>query len=102
MHPKLEWVNGLCASLGLALHTSISQSIQDTVDPLMKLVVLELGEDLGKGDYNPVQRMVHVFAKSNDCMVQRIRREPKKLIIEVSTKTRLGRAMNANPLIPKK
>jgi hypothetical protein len=98
VHPKLTWVGGLQSSLGLALGTSISHTIEDTVDPLMKLVTLQLGEDLGKGDYNPVQKMVHAFAKSNDCVVYRIRREPKKLVLEVLTKTRLGQVMNKNPL----
>ena len=99
MHPKLTWVGSLTGSLGLALGTSVSHSIRDTVDPLMKLVVLELGEDLGKGDYNPVQKMVHAFAKENDCVVHRIRREPKRLLLEVLTKTRLGPRMNKNPLV---
>lgn len=99
MHPKLTWVDSLRNSLSAAMGTSVSQTILDTVDPLMKLVVLELGEELGKGDYNPIQQMVHAFAKSNDCVVQRIRREPKKLILETLTKTRLGKVMNKNPLL---
>lgn len=101
MHPKLTWIQSLGSSLGLALGSSITHSIQDTVDPLKKLVVLELGEELGKGDYHPIQQMVHTFAKSNDCVVHRIRREPKKMILEVLTKTRLGTVMNKNPLADK-
>lgn len=98
MHPKLTWIQSLGSSLGLALGTSLTHSIEDTVDPLMKRVVLDLGEELGKGDYKPIQQMVHAFAKSNDCVVHRIRREPKKMILEVLTKTRLGPVMNKNPL----
>lgn len=77
---------------------SISFEVLETVDPLKKLVVLRLGEELGKGNYQPVQTICHAFAKENDCVLQRIRREPGKLILEVSTKTRLGPVMNKNPL----
>lgn len=78
--------------------STLTHSVEDTVDPLMKRVVLELGEELGKGDYRPIQQMVHAFANSNDCVVHRIRREPRRLILEVLTKTRLGPVMNKNPL----
>jgi hypothetical protein len=98
VHPKLVWVDGLIASLSLALGTSITRSIEDTVDPLKKLVVLELGEDLGKGDWNPVQRMIHVFAKSNDVVVERIHKQPKRLTLVVLVKTRFGQVQNKNPL----
>ena len=98
MHPKLVWVTGMGSTLGLAMGTSIAVSVHDTVDPLKKLVVINLGEELGNGNYNPVQKMVHAFAKANDCVVQRIRREPKKLILEVLTKTRLGPICDKNPL----
>jgi len=98
VHPKLVWVGGLCSSLSLALGTTVIHRVEDTVDPLKKLVELELGEELGKGDYQPVQRMVHGFANENDVVVHRIYREPKKLILEVLTKTRLGKVQNKNPL----
>lgn len=98
MHPKLVWVGGLCSSLSTALGTGVSHRIEDTVDPLKKLVELNLGEELGKGDYKPIQTMVHAFAKSNDVVVHRIYHEPKKLILEVLTKVRLGPVQNKNPL----
>ena len=98
MHPKLAWIEELNNSLGLALCTSFSHAVHDTVDPLMKRVVLTMGSELEKGDYQPIQRMVHAFAKANDCVVHRIRREPKKLVLEVLTKTRLGEETRKNPL----
>lgn len=82
----------------MALGTSVTHSVADTVDPLKKLVEITLGEDLGKGDYNPIQNLVHSFANSNDVVVHRIYRQPKKLILEVLTKTRLGAVKNKNPL----
>lgn len=78
--------------------TALTHHVQDTVDPLKKLVVLEFKDELRKGDYRPIQTLIHGFAKSNDCVVHRIRREPKKMILEVLTKTRLGPVMNKNPL----
>ncbi len=98
MHPKLAWVSGLTSSLGLAMGNTMTHTIRDTVDPLKKEVVINLGEELGKGDYKPIQLMVHAFAKSNNCVVHRIRREPKTMILEVLTKTRLGPVMDKNPL----
>lgn len=88
----------LSESLSGAMGTSVIPSMEDHVDPLKKLVTLELGEELGKGDYQPIQKMVHGFAKANDCVVERIRRRPKKLVLEVLIKTRLGPRMNKNPL----
>ncbi len=99
MHPKLAWVTGLTGSLGLAMGNALSHTVRDTVDPLKKEVVIELGEELLKGDYKAIQQMVHAFAKSNDCVVHRIRREPKRMILEVLTKTRLGPVMDKNPLV---
>lgn len=98
MHPKLTWVTSLGNSLSFVLTTPVHVLIKDTVDPLMKLIVLELGEDLGKADFNPIQTIVHTFAKSNDCVIRRIKKEPKRLVIEVLTKVRLGKVMNKNPL----
>lgn len=99
MHPKLTWVTGLGNSLSFVLGTSVHVLIQDTVDPLMKLILLELGEDLGKRDFNPLQTIIHAFAKSNDCVIRRIRKEPRRLVIEILTKVRLGKIMDKNPLI---
>lgn len=79
--------------------TNISHSQQDTVDPLKKLVVLEFGEKFGKKDFNPVQTIAHTFAKANDCVIYKMRREgTNKLVLEVLTKTRLSPVMNRNPL----
>jgi hypothetical protein len=97
VHPRLVWLNGLCASLGLALGTSVIFSVQDTVDPLKKIVFLDIGERLGKEDFNPIQRLIHSFSKVNDCVIQRIHKEPKRLSLEVLTKSRHGPAMNRNP-----
>lgn len=98
MHPKLAWLPGLCSSLGLALSTSVSSTIQDTVDPLKKLVFLDIGEPLGNKDFNPIQRLVHGFAKANDCVVHGMYKHPKQLVLEVLTKTRLGPVHSKNPL----
>lgn len=96
MHPKLVWIGKLTKSLSVAM-PFISHTVQDTVDPLKKLVVLELGDDLSKGDYNSVQKIIHAFAGVNDCIVSKIRKGPKILEIEVLTKTRLGEVMNNSP-----
>lgn len=81
----------------MALGASVTFSVQDTVDPLKKLVYLEVGESLGKKDFNPVQRIVHGFAKVNDCLVYKIYKSPKRLVLEVLTKTRNGPVMDRNP-----
>lgn len=81
----------------MALGASVTFSVQDTVDPLKKLVYLEVGESLGKKDFNPVQRIVHGFAKVNDCVVYKIYKSPKRLVLEVLTKTRNGPVMDRNP-----
>lgn len=99
MHPKLQWTYELATSLGDAMGCGVVVGFHDDVDPLKKHVVLTFGEELGKGNYNPIQQMVHAFAKSNDCVVYRIRRPQKNVLsLEVLTKTRLSPVMNKNPL----
>lgn len=78
--------------------SSVSSTIHDTVDPLKKLVLLKMTEELGKKDFNPLQKLIHGFAKANDCIVHRIYKNPKQLTLEILTKTRLGPTMNNNPL----
>lgn len=97
MHPKLVWLKRLCVNLGMALETSITYSVEDTVDPIKKLVYLEVGESLGKKDFNPIQRIVHAFAGVNDCVVYKMYKSPKRLVLEVLTKTRNGPVMDKNP-----
>lgn len=81
----------------MAIGASVTFSVHDTVDPLKKLVYLEVGESLGKKDFNPVQRIVHGFAKVNDCVVCKIYKSPKQLVLEVLTKTRNGPVMDRSP-----
>ncbi len=97
MHPKLTWIGELQKTLALA-GVGTTAAFLDHVDPLKKLVVLELNEELRKGDYRPIQKLAHGFAKANDCILDRIRREPKKMILEILVKTRLGDVKNLNPL----
>lgn len=97
-HPKLAWLSEFSSSLSLALNTPINITVEDHVDPLKKIVHLELGEDLRKDDFNPIQRMAHTFSEANDCVIQKIKKGPKKLIMEVLVKSRLGPTMCKNPL----
>lgn len=77
----------------------VGVAFQNDVDPLKKYVHLRFGDKLGKGSYNPIQQMVHAFAKLNDCTVYKIRRiGTDLLVLEVFTKTRLGPLMDKNPL----
>ena len=102
VHPKLEWVEELRNSLALAMGSSIVVSVEDNADPLKKMVVLTMGDKLLKGDYNPIQRMAHAFAKSNNCVLERIRRRPNALVLEILIKNLrtpvLDREPSKNPL----
>jgi hypothetical protein len=98
VHPKLVWSQELGNSIAGAIGGLVSVTMVDHVDPLKKLIVLDLGEELGKGDYQPIQKMAHAFAKANNCALERIRRQPRKLILEVLIKTRLGPVEDKNPL----
>lgn len=98
MNNKLLWVYELQRSLELALATSIQVTIEDHVDPLKKIITFTLFEDIKKGDFNPIQVMAHSFSKSNDCVIEKIRRGPSSLILNVLTKTRLGPESRKNPL----
>jgi hypothetical protein len=87
-------------SLSEVLNTSITVSIRDSVDPLKKFVILEIGDPLSKGNWNPFQVMVHAFAKANDCVIASIRKEtPKRLVMETLTKTRLGPEEKKDPFL---
>lgn len=78
---------------------SVLVNCQDDVDPLKKNVHLKFGEAVGKGNYQPIQQMVHTFARMNDCVVQRIRRfDRDHLVLEVLVKTRHSPVMDKNPL----
>lgn len=80
--------------------TSVSYVIDDHVDPLKKCVVLSFGEALAKGDHRIIQKFAHGFAEANDVVVERIRRVSKRqLVLEILTKTRLGKTQNKNPLL---
>jgi hypothetical protein len=98
VHPKLGWVEELRNSLALAMGSSISVAVEEPADPLKKLVVLTFGDKLLKGDYKPLQQMAHHFAKANNCVLERIRRRPGALVLEVLVKTRLGPVSDRNPL----
>lgn len=98
MHPKLAWVELLKGTLAEALGTSVVSAPRDHVDPLKKLVVLDLGSPLSKGNYNPLQTMVHAYAKANDCVVAAIRREgTTRLVLEVLIKHRISKEMKNDP-----
>lgn len=98
MHPKLVWTHLLGDTLSGALGTSVVVTVRDHVDPLKKLVVLDLGAPLGKGNYQPLQTMTHAYAKANDCVVAAIRREgDRRLVLETLIKTRLGPVKNNDP-----
>ena len=100
MHPKLAWVADFQDSLSKAMGISIVATIEDHVDPLKKLVVLNFSEELKKGDYIPIQNLSHGFVKANDCVLERIRKRPRALVLEILTKSRLGKKMMKNPLRP--
>lgn len=98
MHPKLAWVELLRGMLSEVLATGIVSTPRDHVDPLKKLVVFEMGAPLAKGNYNPLQTMVHAYAKANDCVVAAIRREgPRQLVLEILIKNRISREMKNDP-----
>ena len=98
MHPKLLWIEELRCSLALATGSSITASLEEHADPLKKLVVLTFGDRLLRGDYRPLQIMAQYFAKANDCVLERIRRRPNALVLEILVKRRLGPASSLNPL----
>ncbi len=99
MYPKLGWVEFFADSLSGATGTQVSVAIEDHVDPLKKLVVLRFHEPLMKGDYGHIQNIAHVFAKANDCVIEKIRRRgSKELVMAVLIKTRLGPVKKVNPL----
>jgi hypothetical protein len=98
MHPKLAWIPGLQEALNGAMGISIVATVEDHVDPLKKLVVLTFSEEIRKGEYQPIQHLAQGFAKANDCVLERIRRRPKALVLEILTKRRLGPISDKNPL----
>lgn len=101
MGPKLQWVHELASSAGLGMACSITVTLEDHCDPLKKMVVLTFGDKLIKGDYAPLQKMAHWYAKANDCTLERIRRRPNALVLEILIKNRqrpTDKVMAKNPL----
>lgn len=100
MSPRLAWVPELVASLSRATMGQVgSYRIEDTADPLKKLIHLQTNGELASKNYHPLCHLVHGFGKANDCVVERIRRGPKVLIVEVLTKRRSGPQKKHNPLL---
>lgn len=98
MHPKLAWVDLLRGTLAEVMGTSIVASTRECVDPLKRYVVLDLGAPLTKGNYNPMQVIVHAYSKANDCVVVAIRREGlKRLVLETLIKNRVSPEMKNDP-----
>ena len=84
--------------LAEVMGTSIVITCRDSVDQLKKFVVFDLGAPLTKGNYNPLQTLVHAYAKANDCVVAAIRREgERRLILEVLIKNRVSQEMKNDP-----
>ncbi len=98
VHPRLAWLPNLQNTLAGATGEPITYSVEDHVDPLKKLVTIHLGANLGPGDWNPVQTICHAFAKDNDCVIEKILRPPKKLVLHVLIKRRGGPVMKRNPM----
>lgn len=73
-------------------------TIEDTVSPLVKRVIFHLSEPLGGENYQPFQSLAHGFAKANGCVIERIYSEPKRLVLVVGIKRRLGPVQRKNPI----
>ena len=103
MHPKLAWVELLRGMLSEVMGTLIVSTPRECVDPLKKYIVFDLGAPLTKGNYNPLQVMVHAYAKANDCTVAAIRREgSKRFVLEILIKNRISQEMKNDPFLSDK
>lgn len=103
MTPRLVWTGELLGSLQRATGGQIKQMlVNDTVDPLKKLLIFQMHELFRKGDYNAFARMVHFFARANDCEVGRLWRYNLTYRAEIFIKRRLGPAMDRNPILQEK
>jgi hypothetical protein len=103
VHPKLAWVGLLSQTLSEVLATSVVASCRDSVDPLKKFIVFDMGSPLSKGNYNPLQKVVHAYSKANDCVVTSIRREgPRRLVLETLIKNRVSPEMKNDPFLSDK
>lgn len=81
----------------MGCHVTVTEN--GDVDPLKKFLHLKFGDPLAKGDYMPIQRMIHTFAQANDCVVHKVRKiGPSLLVLDVFTKTRLSPIHDKNPL----
>lgn len=96
---RLAWLEELKKSLNRATGGQIKTiGISDGVDPLKKLIHLYLHEDWASTDFHSLLHLAQGFARANDCEVERIHKRQSELVIEVSTKRRLGPVMRKNPL----
>ncbi len=89
--------------LSEVMGSSIVVTLRENVDPIKKYVVFDLGIPLTKGNYTPMQTMVHAYAKVNDCVVAAIRKEsPRRFVLEVLLKNRISQEMRNDPFLSDK
>ena len=101
MSRRMAWAPLFGACINSALDGGVrSSSVEDTVDPLKKNLVVVLQDPLKKGCWNAYQILAHAYAGANDCMIYKIRRKGKNTYVaEVLIKKRAGPAMDNDPFL---
>lgn len=97
--PPLSWLPSYANSIGAALGCSVSYSIEETINPLIKKVVLEFGEvQTGKTKLH-VWNLFQKYAHSNECLPHGKTDvgNPKRLAVSVIIKRRFGPPIDSPP-----
>lgn len=99
MTPRLAWVSELLGTLNRATGGQIKDmELVQTVDPLKVAVIFHLNEPMEGRDWNPFQTIAHGFASANDCVLEKITKVGRSLILSILIKRRFGPEMKRNPL----
>jgi len=89
----------LGSCLSSATGEGVECRVEDTVDPIKKLLIIKFATAIPNGSWNPIQVLVHGYAIANDCMISRMwKANHVKIEADLLIKRRGGSEKKNDPL----
>lgn len=99
----LQWLDAFCDSIGGAMGTGVTHREKDTLDPLLKTVTFEFGEELTGKSFVLIWNLLQSWAAKNNCRPQgKVEKEGRRMTVKMAIKGRFGLHKVVHPLGDKK
>lgn len=100
MHPKLAWFPLFVAVINKST-MGIVHGVYPVLhaDPLKKPILLKFSEPLQGQDYHSFMTIAYGFARANDCIIERVEKHDRELVLHISIKNRVAKEMSKNPFL---